>query len=171
MKKCITCLLCLLSLTTVFGQTEENRRGFNLGIILKYKAEQPVQITFTKEDEDPDRFFTGTGCDTRLDRKIDINDTFTFGQLEDYLQDIGIETYNPVSADLDENAHLQVRILYTNLTDGTRAGTVFRYNPDNDDSELKLLFQFILETMEANIIRNCDRDFYDKVKGYLTIEE
>ena len=172
MKYSIVLLFSLIFATThqAFAQTQDgNPENFLLMISLKYKETPAIQITLSDSGSKREArlSFRGTKCQPHeLGQGLNISDTYHYQQLRAYLTEIDLATFQPSSED---NAPLQIKMIYMNQSLNTNNEMHFGYNPDNF-SELNVFFEHLLETMDNNITRSCTRDFYEKVKGYLTGE-
>ena len=78
-----------------------------------------------------------------------------------------LTTFEPSSED---DAELQVQIRFKTQAQNIINDMYFGYNPDNF-SELNVFFEYLLQTIDSNVTRGCNRDFYEKIKGYLESEE
>jgi hypothetical protein len=172
MKKYILVTLAFLfcSFSNYAQSLEGEEEGFTMKFVFKYKGTNAVDVTISESGEGAKLLFRGTECEARGNLNIPIVDEYTYEQLLDYLDNIDVKTYQPQNNSHDSNAELQIQFIYFSHAASRKANSFYwNYNPNNIGDE-NMILEYLLEVMDVNTSKLCDRDFYEKVKSYIEPE-
>lgn len=172
MKQVILFVLCLIFTANVFAQRNPNdyqNDGFSIAFFFKYKDEATYTINIMSSEDNNIFSFLQSDCPP-TQRDENIASTYYFNQFKNVLDELDIMNFQAQRNDLDLDAHLKVRILYTEHFSQQSNEISYQHNPTIQTDESRLL-QFLVAALDENITRTCNREVLSQLKTYIAGEE
>ncbi len=163
-------LLVFCFAQTAFSQrNSQEKEDFSMNFVFKYKSEKSYMIHLIKSDEGGKITYSNLSCDALQSNEV-IADAYYLNQLDNYLKEIDILTFKPSNNNHDLNANLYVRCFYSDNETRQSNDFTFTFNPDNIGEENKIL-EYLVDVLDANTSRSCNRDVLAKLKKQVEEEE
>lgn len=159
-------LLIFCFTQTAFSQgNDPNKEIFSMGFIFKYKTEKSYAINLSKTDVGGEITYSNQSCGAFRSNET-IVDLYYMNQMESYLKEIDITTFQPSNNDHDLKANLRIQCFYFDSETDQRNNFSFTFNPDNQGEEKKIL-EYLVDVLDGNTSRSCNRDILNKLKEQL----
>lgn len=172
MKQATLFVLCLLFSANAFAQRNQSdyrSDGFSIAFFFKYQDEAMYSINITSSEENNIFSFLETDCPP-TQRDENIASTYYFNQFKSVLEELDIMNFQAQRNDLDLDAHLKVRILYTEHFSQQSNEISYQHNPAIQTDESRLL-ESLVAALDENVTRACNREVLKQLKRYIAGEE
>lgn len=171
--KVFTTLICLLGFLTAFAQTNDDElplkseEQFDLNFTFQHQNQSAFTVSFSRQNQTDIIKIKHSDCQTDgTDYQQTISNKAAYDQMLEYLHDINITIFQPVSNDQDPDAQLQVKGMINIERTWTMNAFVFQYNPANDVAENKIL-EFIVKVLEENKTDGCSTTVTTQLSTYI----
>lgn len=163
-------ILCLLGFINVFAQPNEEttlryEEQFELSFTFQPQGQEAFTVIFSRETNTDNIKIGSSSCQNDINHKRPIANKVAYEQMLDYLHDINITVFQPVSNGDDANAKLEVKGVVNVERTWTMNAFVFQYNPDNEVAENKIL-DFIIKILNENASDECCKKLAEELNKY-----